>query len=137
MRVVRIVVNALLATLLCSGGVYLLRQESHFLRNRWNPEIGTYLTGLPLSLLALSLFLLAAFCAAVMVGWIRGTIPMPDRRENSRHSHDQGEILARFWYLLIPAFVMIVIAFTLAPTVPNPSLDPAAHDQSAEPAIPG
>lgn len=137
MRIMSIAVNGILAALLCSGGVYLLGQESYFQRDRWNPEIGTYLTGLPLNLLALSMFLFAAFAAAVMLAWIRGSIPMPDRRESSRHSHYQGQILARFWYLVIPAFALLVAAFMLAPTVPNPSLQPATQDKSVEATIHG
>ena len=135
MNVLRIVLNGVLAVFCVWGGAYLLWQESYFLHDRWHPETGTYFSGVSLYLLAAGLFLLGAFAAAVALAWLRGTIPMPGRRELRPHPAYKGQILVRFWYLVVPALVLIPGSFLLADKVPNPSLSPALQSGAVLPAL--
>jgi hypothetical protein len=121
MNTIRIVLNGALTFLCFSGGAYLLERGSFFLRDRWHPQTGTHFSGVPLYLLAFGLFSLGAFAAAVALAWIRGTISMPDRGKIRPHPVYKGQILLRYWYFVVPALVMVVMAFMLAKHVPNPS----------------
>ena len=133
MNAIRIAVNVALTLLFVWGGVYLFGQESFFLRDRWHPETGTYFYGASLYLLGASLFCLAAFAAAVALAWIKGTMPMPGRREIRPHPAYKGQIIVRYWYLVIPAFALLLGSFVLAKHVPNPSLQATQQSDVADP----
>ncbi len=132
MNTVRIVLNGALALFCFSGGAYLLELGSFFLRDRWHPEAGTYFSGASLYLLALSLFFLGAFAAAVMRGWVRGTIPMPDPGTIRPHPAYKGQIILHYWYFIIPALILVLSAFMLAKHAPAPLLQAPPQSRAAE-----
>lgn len=132
MNSLRVILNIMLALLLFSGGAYLLGQRSFFLSDRWHPESGTLFHGITLYLLSFGLILLGAFVGAVAYCWIRGILPMPDRNAIRPHPAYKGAIIIRFWYMVLPAVLFILLAFFLADKVPNPSLQPAPHRGAAE-----
>jgi len=132
MNTIRIVLNGALTFLCFSGGAYLLERGSFFLRDRWHPETGTYFSGVPLYLLAFGLFFLGAFTAAVSLAWMRGTIPMPDKRKIRPHPVYKGQIILRYWYFVVPALILVFSAFMLAKHAPNPSLRPTLKSGAAE-----
>lgn len=115
----RIFLNVLLAAGLCAGGVCLLGQESFFLANRQDPAAGVLFRGYSLHGLALGLILLGGFAAVVGGAWARGTLPMPERNELRPHPSYKGMLIIRFWYLVVPAFFLILLAFWLAEKVPG------------------
>ncbi len=133
MSAIRVALNVALTLLLVWGGVYLFGQETFFLRDRWHPETGTYFYGASLYLLSASLFCLAAFAAAVALAWIKGALPMPNPRELRPHPSYKGEIIVRFWYLVLPALALLLASFALAKHVPNPALDATQETVVAEP----
>lgn len=117
--------NLLLATALVVGGVLLLRQEAFFLRDRWEPAVGTLFAGWSLRFLAGTLFGLAAFAGAIAFGWLRGTFRQPAGR-TWVHPAYKGQLLLRYWYLIVLALGCLGVAFALADRhVPNPHLTPA------------
>lgn len=118
----RVALNLALAAACVWGGLYLLQQESFFLRDRWHSGTGTLFSGLSLDLLALGLFALGAFAAAVALAWVRGTLPRPPPRVIRTHPVYKGRIIVRYWYLVLPAFALVLGAFLLAEHVPNPAL---------------
>ena len=122
MNVIRILINIVLALSCLWGGVYLLAQPSFFLRDRWQSEFGTYFSGVSLYLLAGSLFFLSAFVFAVTQAWIRGIVPMPNHTQLQPHSAYKGQLIMRYWYFLLPAFVMLTGGFVLAVNSANPAL---------------
>jgi len=124
MNTIRVLLNGVLTFFCFSGGAYLLERGSFFLRDRWNPETGTYFSGMPLYLLAFGLFFLGAFAAAVALAWMRGTIPMPDPGNISSHPVYKGLVILRYWYFVVPALVLVISAFMLAKHAPDPSLHP-------------
>jgi len=124
MNSLRVILNIALAIMLLSGGMYLLQQDSFFLSERWNPEVGTLFQGVALHCLASGLVLLAAFAGVLAYGWIRGTIPMPDRNTIRPHPSYKGTVIIRFWYLVLPAVLFVFLAFLLADKAPTPSLQP-------------
>ena len=66
----RIAINVAIALVLFYGVLYLLEQNSYFLRERWrNPAMGTFFTRTTLYLLAVRQALMGAFAAAVAYGW--------------------------------------------------------------------
>jgi hypothetical protein len=118
----RVVLNGVLAFLCFSGGAYLLQRGSIFWPDRWHPQTGIFFAGPPLYLLALGLFFLGAFVAAVTLDWIRGTLPMPDSAKARTHPVYKGQIIVRYWYLVAPALILVLSAFVLATHAPNQSL---------------
>jgi hypothetical protein len=128
----RVILSIVLALLLLSGGAYLLGQRSFFLSDRWSPETGTLFHGVTLYLLAFGLIFLGAFAGAVAYCWIRGILPMPDRNAIRPHPAYKGAMIVRFWYLVLPAVLFIVLALFLADKAPNPSLQPTPHGGAAE-----
>lgn len=116
----RIVTNVILAALLLTAGVYLLSSGSLFLRDRWNPQVGTLFTGVSLYLLAVAPISLAAFTAAVTRGWLRGDIVMPQPDRVRPHPDYKGQLIARYWYFIGLAGACLVAAFLLAARVPAP-----------------
>ena len=132
MNSLRVILNIALAIMLLSGGVYLLGQDSFFLSERWNPEVGTFFQGVALYCLASSLILLGAFVGVVAYSWTRGTIPMPDRNTIRPHSSYKGAVIVRFWYLVLPAVLFVFLAFMLADKAPNQSLQPTPQSGAAE-----
>lgn len=114
--------NTVLAVVLLGGGFYLLGEDSFFLADRWNPEVGTLFHGTTLYCLATGLILLGAFAGKVAYDWVKGTLPMPDRNTIRPHPAYKGALLVKFWYLVLPAVVFIMLAFLLADKAPNPSL---------------
>lgn len=133
MSAIRIALNVALTLLLVWGGVYLFGQETFFLRDRWHPETGTFFYGASLYLLGASLFCFAAFAAAVALAWIKGALPMPKPRELRPHPSYKGEIIVRFWYLVLPALALLLASFALAKHVPNPALDATQETVVTEP----
>jgi hypothetical protein len=75
----------------------------------------------PLYLLAFGLFFLGAFAAAVARSWMIGAIPPPDPRRGRPRPDYKGRIIARYWYLLAPALILVLGAFMVAEHAPNPS----------------
>ena len=128
----RVALNLALAAACVWGGLYLLQQDSCFLRDRWHPATGTLFSGLSLELLALGLFALGAFAAAVALAWVRGTLPRPPPGAIRTHPVYKGRIIVRYWYLVLPAFALVLGAFILADRVPNPALRPARHNPAAQ-----
>jgi hypothetical protein len=111
---VRIVINSIIAIIVFGAGMWLLLQDSFFLKDRWNPGAGTLFSGWPLYLLALGLFLLAAFTGSVARAWLRQDIPLLPPKTIRPHPVYKGHIIFRFWYLVIPALISILMAFLLA-----------------------
>lgn len=114
MNSLRILLNICLALVLVWGGIYLLGQETYHLHERWHRGPGTDFSGMSLRLLALSLFSFAAFAAAVARAWIKGIIPMPDPHEPRPHPTYKGQIIVRYWYFVVPGFLLMLSAFILA-----------------------
>ncbi|HRQ24452.1 MAG TPA: hypothetical protein PLF42_13570 [Anaerolineales bacterium] len=117
--------NIALTITLLGGGVSLLGQDSFFLAERWDPEIGTLFQGAALYSLATGLILLGAFTGTVAYHWINNIMPMPERNIIKPHPAYKGALLVKFWYLALTAVVLILLAFLLADKAPNPSLLPA------------
>ena len=122
MNILRIILNIVLAIMLLSGGAYLLGQDSFFLRDRWNPEVGTLFQGATRYYLACGLVLMGGFAGIVAYSWARGNLPMPARNRVRPHPSYKGTVIVRFWYLVLPAVFLVLLAFLLADEVPNPSL---------------
>ncbi|MCW7754304.1 hypothetical protein OOT00_09925 [Desulfobotulus sp. H1] len=118
----RIVLNVMLALAMFFSGLYLLGQDSFFLADRWNPEVGTLLEGAALYCLAVGLFLLGGFAGMVAYGWIKGSLTMPDKDTMRPHPSYKGLVIVRYWYWVLPAVVFIMLAFLQAGKAPNPSL---------------
>jgi hypothetical protein len=115
-------INLALTAALVVGGVLLLRQDAFFLRDRWDPSVGTRFSGSSLRFLAGTLFGLAAFAATVAAGWLRGSVPRPAERILV-HPAYKGQIFLRNWYVLLLTFVCLALAFRTAERgVPNPAL---------------
>ncbi|HET9034357.1 MAG TPA: hypothetical protein VFN25_15815 [Dokdonella sp.] len=131
MNAIRILANGILAFICLWGGVYLLGRESFFLRDRGHPQVGILFSGVSLTLLAFALFLIAAFAAAIALAWIRGALPMPGRRVIRPHPAYQGQIIVRYWYLVVPALILIVTSVMLAKRVPNPLFQPTSQSGMA------
>jgi hypothetical protein len=120
MNTIRALLNLAMAAACFSGGFYLLAQGSLFLRDRWHPEVGSLFSGLSLYLLVLGLFSLSAFTATVAVAWIRGTVPMPKPDVVRPDPAYKGLVILRYWYLVVPAVLLVMGAFILAKHVPAP-----------------
>ena len=132
MNTIRTLLNVVLAFVCFSGGGYLIERGSFFLRDRWHPEIGTYFSGVPLYFLAFGLFFLGAFALAVALAWMRGTIPMPDKRSIRPHPVYKGKIIVRYWYLVVPALILVIGAFMAAKRMPNPAFQQMPKGGAAE-----
>lgn len=124
MNSLRITFNVVLAIAMFGGGTYLLGQDSFFLRDRWDPSTGTLFQGMTLYCLALGLFFLGAFGGMVGYAWAKGALPMPSESTIRPHPAYKGSVIARFWYLVLPAVVLIMLAFFLAEKTPNKALQP-------------
>lgn len=129
MNAFRILVNGLIAALCFSGGIYLIWTGEYFLRGRWQPQAGSFFSGLSLYLLAFGLFFLGSFAAAVALAWIKGTLPVPESHFRGPHPTYKGKIIVRFWYLVLPAFGLVLLAFALAQKVPSGTAPPYSHRQ--------
>lgn len=116
MNSIRIALNGTLTVLLIWGGMYLLMQDSFYLRDRWHPEAGTTFSGVSLYLLAGSLFCFGAFAAAVALAWVKGSLLLPTRKELRAQPTYQGQIIIRYWYIIVPAFILLLGSFLLAST---------------------
>ena len=132
MNTLRVILNIALTISLLSGGVYLLGQDSFLLSERWNPEAGTLFQGVALYCLGFGPIFLGAFVGAVTYSWIKGTLPMPDRNTIRPHPSYKGAVIARFWYLVLPAVLFVFLAFILADKVPIQSLQPTPQSGVAE-----
>lgn len=132
MNKLRVILNIVLALLLFSGSAYLLGQHSFFLSNRQNPAIGTLFHGVTLYLLASGLIFLGTFASAVAYCWIRGTLPTPERNTVRPHPAYKGAMIVRFWYLVLPAALFILLALFMADKAPNPSLQRIPHGGTTE-----
>lgn len=111
--------NLLLAALCFAGAVYLVSAGRFFLLDRWTRGMGTLFSGLSLYMLAGGAFALGAFAGAVALEWMRGTLPMPGAEEVRPHPAYKGRIIVRYWFLVIPAFLLVTGAFLLADRVPQ------------------
>lgn len=120
MNTIRFTLNFILTFFCFLGGAYLLERGEFFLRDRWHPGMGTYFAGLPLYLLSCGLFFLGVFSAAVAMAWMKGAIAMPDPRKVRPHPVYKGQIILRYWYLVVPAILLVLGAFILSPHVPAP-----------------
>ncbi len=109
----RILTNLALAALLTGAGVWLLRQDHWSLPMKHDPARALLFHGASLRLLAGALLSLAAFALAVAYGRLTGRIPDTDPRDPTA----KGRLLARFWYLILTAFVCLALAFVLAERV--------------------
>ena len=125
--------NSILTFLCFWGAVSLLDQGSFFLRDRWHPDTGTYFSGMPLYLLAFGLFFLGTFATAVTLAWIRRTVSMPDQRKIRPDPVLKGQIIVRYWYLVLPALILVLSAFVLAKHTPDPSFHATPHSSAAKP----
>lgn len=114
MLLLRVMMNLLLIAFLVWAGVYLCLQDAYFLRHKMQPERGHSFSGLSLYLLASSLFLLASFSAVTL----RAALKNPQLLRTDRTY--QGTIIVRYWYLLLPAMVVLIAAFMSANEQPNP-----------------
>lgn len=110
----RVAMNVILAILLLLAGIYLLSQDSFVLKTRTSQGDGTVFSGISLYLLALGLILIGAFAAMVAYGWVKGTIAMPDPQKIRPDPNYKGELLLRFWYLLLPAVLSLIVAVVMA-----------------------
>lgn len=112
----RVAMNVVLAALLLLAGIYLLSQDSFVLKTRTSQGDGTVFSGISLYLLALGIMLIGAFAAVVAYCWVKGIIPMPDSHKIRPDPTYKGELLLRFWYLLLPAVLSLVAAVIMAKT---------------------
>ncbi|MBE0435208.1 MAG: hypothetical protein IBX56_05320 [Methylomicrobium sp.] len=119
MHRIRITLNITLALGLFAGGIYLVGQESFFLRDRWDPNTGTLFHDVALYCLAFGLMFLGSFAGMVGYSWAKGTLPMPSQERIRPHPAYKGMVITRFWYLLLPAICLILLAFLLADKGPN------------------
>lgn len=124
MNSLRIALDIVLAVSMFWGGIHLLGQDAFFLADRWDPRTGVLFQGMTLYCLALGLFFLGAFAGMVGYAWAKGTLPMPSGSTIRPHPAYKGSVVARFWYLVLPAVVLIVLAFLLAEEAPNQMLQP-------------
>lgn len=132
MSAARVLFNGVIALVCFGAGIYLLAQDSFFLHDRWHPETGTLFIGMTLYMLAAGLLLLGAFSAAVGLAWARGSLALPDQHDIPVDPSYQGKILVRFWYLLVPAFVLILVAFAMGQSSTNPKFEVTPHSQSIQ-----
>lgn len=124
MNSLRIALDIVLSVSMFWGGIYLLGQDAFFLADRWDPATGMLFQGMALYCLAFGLFFLGAFAGMVGYAWAKGTLPMPGGSTIRPHPAYKGSVIARFWYLVLPAVVLIVLAFLLAEETPNQTLQP-------------
>ncbi len=114
MNLLRILINIVLTIFCFSSGIYLLGRRSFLLHIPSFPQGGTRFAGAPLYLLAFGLLFLGAFAAAVLLAWLKGTLPMPGPWEIRPHPAYKGRILVRYWYFVLPAFVLLISALLMA-----------------------
>jgi drug/metabolite transporter (DMT)-like permease len=119
MNHLRIALSIALALGLFAGGVYLLGQDSFFLDDRWDPSTGTLLQGVTLYCLAFGLMFLGSFAGMVGYSWAKGVLPMPSKDKIRPHPSYKGMVIVRFWYLVLPAIILITLAFLQADKAPN------------------
>ena len=123
MSPLRIAGNLALAIALLYAAVYLLGQDSYYLRERWrHTGTATLFSGAALYCLAAGLMCLAAFALTVAYCWLTGKAAMPDPAHIRPHPTYKGTLLVRFWYLVLPAFALILLAYLLADQVPSRAL---------------
>lgn len=114
MNMARITTNIMLSGVLIAAGLYLLSVESWAIH-------GMLFIGPSRYLLAASLVLMAAFSGVVASGWIRGVIakppPSPFRFDPTYVDPVyKGELLARYWYVILPAVICFILALVFAAT---------------------
>lgn len=120
MNILRITTNIALSGLLFMAGLHILSVDSYALH-------GLLFAGLARYLLAASLMFMVGFVGAIAYGWIRGSIPKPPAssfRFDPTYVHPayKGEMLVRYWYLVLPALICLVLAFVFAGNVPDTAL---------------
>lgn len=128
----RIALNIALALVMFAGGIYLLGQNSFFLGDRWDHSTGSLFQGVTLYCLAFGLMFLGSFAGMVGYSWAKGTLPTPSKDRIRPHPAYKGMVIMRFWYLLLPAICLIVLAFLLADKAPNKALQPTPQSGAAE-----
>lgn len=112
MNVIRVAINIALSGLLFAAGLHVLSVATIRLS-------GLLFAGLARYLLAASLLAMAGFAGAVALGWIRGSIAMPPKtsfRFDPTYVDPvyKGELLVRYWYVVLPALICLVLAFAFA-----------------------
>lgn len=120
MNTFRILINLGISAACSIGGVYLLFQDSIFVRDRNDPTVGLQFSGASLYSLSLALFCIAAFSIAVSRAWSKGDLSMPGADEIRPHPAYKGQLLVKYWYFTAPAIGFVVVAFLLASHVRAP-----------------
>lgn len=118
----RIFMNGVSSLVLGGIGVYLLTLDSYFLKDKGDPGWGRLFSGWSLISLAVTLFALSVFSAAVAVSWAKGGTPLPPPGTIRPDPSYKGMIILKFWYLLVIAFGALILAFYLSEKVVNPGM---------------
>ena len=119
MRILRVTMNLIVSVLCFIGSLKLFLMDSFFIANKWDKFIGVEFSNNSLLLLALSLLLLGFFSLAIALSWISGKVYLPSTVRVDKNY--QGMLLARYWYLIMPAMICLVAAVLMATEVPNPN----------------
>jgi len=114
MKAIYVLSNMIIALFSFWGSAYLLSQETYTLHGRSNPDSVTEFSGLSLYLLAASLFFLGAFAFAIARAWLNGSLHIPTSKQLKANPAYQGQVFIRFWYLVVPVFILLTAAFWLA-----------------------
>lgn len=111
----RLIVNGILTLLLTALGVRVLTLDTVTLPLHAAPGAGTTFAGASRLLLAVALFALAGFAAAVARSWLRGDLPAPPPGHVFRpDALYRGRVLARHGWLVLVAATALAGAFALA-----------------------
>ena len=110
-------INILLAGLLIAAGLYLLSVDSYVLK-------GMLFIGLSKYLLSAALLFMASFVGTIAWGWISGGISKPPASSfwfdpTYVHPTYKGEILIRYWYIMVPALICFALALAFADAAPD------------------
>lgn len=117
MNFFRITINILLSGLLIVAGWYLLSVNAYALR-------GMLFIGLSKDLLSAALLFIASLAGIIAWGWISGGISKPPASSywlDPTHVDPtyKGELLVRYWYILLPALICFALAFAFADEAPG------------------
>ncbi len=109
---IRILLNLVLAVALAAGGAHILSTDPFI----WGGGAGEAMkfTGAARYLLALGLFLVAAFALAVARRWFRHRGTRPPDHHVDPHPKYRVRLMARYWYFTGPALGAFLLALFLA-----------------------
>lgn len=108
---IQLIINAILAIALITGGIYVLNGEAFVLHTE---EGSLRFAGVAKHLLALFLFLLAGFAIAVARFLHRYPGFWPSRDRIVLHPERRVRLIGRYWYLTAPALAALLLSLWLA-----------------------